>query len=288
MAEEKNEQYRVLMDDNPYLEEYPGYIKFEIEDHVAIITFNKPREIGLNTLSYDVFMSLNQIFDKMDMDDDIWGVILTGEGKCFVAGADLSDKRMQSANFSGPNTLQKVRKHIVHDCMKRILNFERPVLAAINGHCLGGGAELASCCDFRIASSAVKHIGYPEVELGGIPAYLGVTQAMRIMSPAAAKEMLMTAKHYTAQEAKELGFVSRVVEPEELMPVCKAFMADITRNAPLAIKYCKICADRGMEMSQESAFDMECIIAALLAGTEDGVEGKKARREKRKPEWKAR
>ena len=106
MAEEKNEQYKVLMDDDPYLEEYPGYIKFEIEDHIAIITFNKPREVGLNTLSYDVFMSLNQIFDKMDMDDDIWGVILTGEGRCFVAGADLSDKRMQSANFSGTGSNQ--------------------------------------------------------------------------------------------------------------------------------------------------------------------------------------
>jgi len=284
---EEGKQFQVMLEDEPYLVTYPGYIKFEIEAHLAIITFNKPPEAGLNTLSYDVFLSLNRIFDKMNMDDNIWGVIITGEGRCFLAGADLSDKRMQSANFSGPNTMHKVRKHIVHNCMKRILNFERPILAAINGHCLGGGAELASCCDFRIASNSVKHIGYPEVELGGIPAYLGVTQAMKIMSAAAAKEMLMTAKHYTAEEAKELGFVSKVVAPEELMAVSKAFMGDIIRNAPLAIKYCKICADRGMEMSQESAFDMECLIAALLAGTDDGVEGKKARSEKRKPEWKA-
>jgi len=267
-----------------YKDSYIG-VDFELKDHVARITFDNPKT--LNALSYDVFLSINEIFDTMSMDDDVWGVILTGAGRSFVAGADLSDKRMQSADFAGPNSLHKVRKHIIHDCMKRILNFERPVLAAINGYCLGGGAELASCCDFRIASSKAK-IGYPEVVLGGIPAYLGVTQAMRIMPPAAAKEMLMTGRHYTAQEAKELGFLTKVVEPEELMDVCEAYMHDIVKNAPLAVKFCKICADRSVEMSLESAFEMECLVAALLAGTEDGKEGKAAFHEKREPDWKSR
>ena len=267
-----------------YKSQYPG-IDFTLKNHVAYLTFNNPKT--LNALSYDVFMSINDIFDTIAMDDDVWGVILTGEGRSFVAGADLSDKRMQNANFNGPATLHKVRRHIVHDSMRRILDCERPVIAAINGYCLGGGAELASCCDFRIASSKAK-IGYPEVKLGGIPAYLGVTQAMRIMSPASAKEMLMTAKHYTADEALRLGFVSKVVEPEQLMTEAEQLMADITRNAPIAIKFCKICADRGMEMSLNSAFETECMVAALLAGTEDGREGKAAFHEKRDPQWKNR
>jgi enoyl-CoA hydratase len=267
-----------------YKEHYDG-IDFEIKGHVAYLTFNNPRT--LNSLSYGVFMSINEIFEAMTGDDDVWGVILTGAGRSFVAGADLSDQRMQGANLSGPVHTREVRRHIVHDSMRHVLDYERPVLAAINGYCLGGGAELAACCDFRIASTSAK-IGYPEVRLGGIPAYIGVTQAMRIMSPANAREMLMTARHYTAAEAKELGFVSRVVEPEALMAEAENFMADIVQNAPIAVKYCKICADRGMEMSLDAGSEFECMIAAILATTEDSREGKAAFREKRPPVWKGR
>lgn len=281
-------EFQEIMNEEPYLEEYPGNVRFKLEDHIATITFGISEDKKVAALSYDVFMSIDKIFDKMSLDDRVWGVILTGQDRCFLAGADLSDRRMQSANFGGANTLQMVRKHIVHDCMLRVLKFERPIVAAINGHCLGGGAELASCCDFRIASSAVRHIGYPEVELGGVPAYLGITQAMRIMRPSCAKEMLMSGKHYNAQEAKDLGFVDYVVDPEDFKDYCVNYLKQIIKNAPLAIKFCKICADRGIEMSVEAASDMECLVAAILAGTEDGKEGKAARREKREPEWKAR
>lgn len=261
-------------------------LDFEQKGHIAYLTFNNPKT--LNALSYDVFMALDETFDKMRDDKDIWGVILTGAGRSFVAGADLSDQRMQSADFAGPTILRDVRRNIIHDCLKRIVRFERPTIAAINGYCLGGGAELATCCDFRIASSKAK-IGYPEVRLGGIPAYLGVTQAMKVMSPAAAKEMLMTGRHYTAQEAKELGFVSRVVEPEELMKEAEALMNQIIVNAPLAVKYCKIAADRCEEItSLDVASEMESLIAAVLAGTEDNKEGKAAFHEKRQPVWKSR
>ncbi len=268
-----------------YTEHFNG-LDFELKDHIAYITFNNPKT--LNALSYDVFMALNETFDKMKMDDNVWGVILTGAGRSFVAGADLSDKRMQSADFAGPTILRDVRRNIIHDCLKRILRFERPTIAAINGYCLGGGAELATCCDFRIASSKAK-IGYPEVKLGGIPAYLGVTQAMKVMPPASAKEMLMTGKHYLAAEAKELGFVSRVVEPEELMNTAEELMKQITANAPLAVKYCKIAADRCEEInSLDVASELESLIAAVLACTEDNKEGKAAFHEKRQPIWKSR
>lgn len=264
-----------------YKQHYEG-IDFELKDHIAYLTFNHPKT--LNALSYQVFMSINEIFDTMLDDKEVWGVILTGAGRSFVAGADLSDARMQNADFAGPVVLRDVRRNLIHKCLRHILDFDRPVLAAINGYCLGGGAELATCCDFRIASTKAK-IGYPEVKLGGIPAYLGVTQAMRVMSPSAAKEMLMTGRHYTAQEAKELGFVSRVVEPEELMPQAESLMKDIIRNAPLAVKLCKVCADRSMEMSLESSSEFECLVAATLASTKDNKEGKAAFHEKREPVW---
>jgi len=265
-----------------YKQHYDGAIDFEFKNHVAYLTFNNPKT--LNSLSYDMFMSINTIFDTMKQDNDVWGVILTGAGRSFIAGADLSDSRMQTVDFSGAVVLREVRRNIIHDCLRHILDFERPVIAAINGYCLGGGAELATCCDFRIASSEAK-IGYPEVKLGGIPAYLGVTQAMRVMSPAAAKEMLMTGKHYTAEEAKAFGFVSKVVKPEELMATAEVLMADITRNAPLAVKYAKICADRCMEMSLNASSELECLIAAVLATTKDNKEGKAAFHEKREPVW---
>lgn len=268
-----------------YKSEYPGVIHFELKDHVAYLKLDNPKT--LNALSYDMFMSINEIFDNIAMDDEVWGVIITGEGRSFVAGADLSDKRMQGANFNGVGYQHNVRRHIIHDSMERVVNCEKPVIAAINGYCLGGGAELAACCDFRFADENAK-IGYPEVKLGGIPAYLGVTMAMRIMNPASAKEMLFTAKKYTAAEAKELGFISRICPAGTVMDEAEKLMREILKNAPIAVRMCKICADKCLEMSKDAAYETEALITGFVYSTEDYKEGHVAFHEKREPQFKNR
>ena len=271
-----------------YKEKYEGF-DFEKKGHVAYLTMNDPKT--LNSFSYNMMHSLNDLLDDMAEDREVWGVILTGAGeRSFCAGANLKgDAGKGKAAFMGDFPLESNRdfRVFIHDTFHHLLRFDRPVIAAINGYALGAGAEIAACCDIRIASKNAK-IGYPEVNVGGIAAYTGVTRAMRIMSNAAAKEMLFTGRHYPAEEAKELGFVSRVVEQEDLMATAEAIMADIVSKAPIAVKYSKMMCDRCVEMSTEASYEFERALVGITSESEDFVEGMKAFAEKRKPEFKNR
>jgi len=268
-----------------YKSEYSGLI-FEKKGNVAYIKLNKPKT--LNAISYDMFDSLNQLFDDMDQDREVWGVILTGEGdRSFCSGADLKgaagDGR-SAFDYFPPEANRDMRRYI-HYTFNHITYFERPTIAAINGYALGGGAELAACCDIRIASSNAQ-IGYPEVKIGGIAAYTGVTRAVRIMNISSAKEMLFTGEKYDAQEALRLGFVSRVVEQDKLMSTCEDLMAKIVDKGPIGVKYTKIMADRCLEMSVDASLEFERAIVGITSESKDFLEGTTAFREKRKPVFK--
>lgn len=270
-----------------YKEEYPGLL-FEKKGHIAYVTFNNPKV--LNAISYFMFDSLNELFDEMDKDRDVWAVILTGAGeKSFMAGADLKGDATKVADKNAqpyfPAEANRDFRRYIHATYNKIANFERPTVAAINGYCLGGGAELALCCDFRIASTRAK-IGYPEVNIGAIAAYVGVTRASRILGPTAAKEMLMSGKHYTAEEALRLGYVSRVVEPENLIPACEELLSDMLQRAPIAVKFTKIMVDRCLEMSYQSSCEFERVLCSMVCASDDYTEGITAFAEKRKPNWK--
>lgn len=266
-----------------YKKDYPGVIHFEKRDHVAYLTFDNPKT--LNALSYDIFSSLNEIFDAMEQDDDVWGVILTGAGRAFVAGADLKDPKL---SVSDPAKIPPVERREsllrIHNTLNRVADFPRPVIAAINGYALGGGAELGLCCDFRIGSSKAK-VGFPEGVLGGIPGYTGPSRAVRIMGVTAAKEMIYDARHYTAQEALRLGYFSQVVEPEELMSTCEQFMARMLKSSPVSLKYGKIMCDRSTEMSLRSSLEFERLLIGTLGTTDDWKEGTAAFQERRQPRF---
>ena len=170
----------------------------------------------------------------------------------------------------------------IHETMNRVADFPRPTIAAVNGFALGGGAELALCCDFRILSTKAR-VGFPETHLGAIPGYTGPTRAVRILGIEAAKEMIYTARTYTAQEAKELGFARRVVEPEDLMPAAEDLMASIVRQAPQGVKYAKIHCDRTLEMTLQNSLEFERLMMGTLGTTEDFAEAMTAFHEKREP-----
>ena len=262
-----------------YKEEYKG-LRFEKKGHVAYITFDNPR--NLNALSYFVFESINQLFDEMRKDRDIWGVILTGAGRSFVAGADLAG--FPEAEYYKSEFLRDSIVY-VHDTLNKIADFERPTIAAINGFALGGGAELALCCDIRIASETAK-IGFPEARLGGMPLYTGPSRATKILGPGVTKLMVFTARHFTAQEAKELGFVTYVYEPDELMAGAEALMAEIISRGPIGLKFAKITIDKCDEMSYQASLEMQRLLHPMLFESEDAKEGLKAFLDKRKYEFK--
>jgi len=271
-----------------YKEEYQDLI-FEKKGHVGYIYMNDPKT--LNAFSYAMFDSLNLLLDDIKADRDVWGIILTGAGeRSFCSGANLKGSAGQGKSaFSNYFPLEQNRDFRLYIAytFNHLKDFERPTIAAINGYALGAGAEIAACCDIRIASSNAK-IGYPEVNVGGIAAYTGVTRAARIMNNSACKEMLFTGNKYTAQEALNFGFVSRVTEPEELMPTVEKIMGDICDKAPIAVKYTKIMVDRCLEMSYDASLEFERALVGITSESEDFVEGMKAFAEKRKPEFKNR
>lgn len=269
-----------------YKDVYPGQIHFRKENHIAYLTFDNPK--NLNALSYSMFASINEIFDTMNGDRDILGVILTGEGRSFIVGADLKEldqmKEDGEYDYFFLESYRDARVYI-HDTLNKIAKFDRPTLCAINGYALGGGAEVAMCCDIRIASSKAK-VGFPECGIGGIPAYTGVSRAVRLLGLPVAKEMMMTARHYTAEEALRRGFITEIYEPDELMAKATEMMSLIVSRSPICEKYLKLFLDQSVEMSYQASLEYERNMVAITQATEDAIEGSKAFIEKRPPQWK--
>lgn len=259
-------------------QEFYQRILFEKKNHIGYVTINYVEK--LNSLNVSVFQDLNHVFDEMKADPEVWGVILTGTGRAFCAGADQTGM----PNIEG-NYLEGFRAQLMensHFTFKKIAEFPYPVLAAINGYALGGGAELACACDLRIISATAK-MGFPEPNLGGMACYGGPTRLPRLIGMAAAKEMFFTGRHFTAEEVLRLGLVSRVVQDDQLMVVAEEIMSGIVSKCPMSLRYLKIMLNRGAEMSVESSLEFERMLAPITHTSEDRKEGQAAFREKRKP-----
>mgnify|MGYP000858734313 CR=1 FL=1 len=263
-----------------YKESYECLL-YEKKGHIGYITINNPRQ--LNALNASVLNSLDEIFDDILEDREVWGVILTGIGRSFVAGADIGDG---VDTFMSPKPEPK-RKHFIYvdGIYNKIAEFDRPIIAAINGYALGGGCELALCCDIRIASSTAK-IGFPESGLGGIPAYGGPTRLPRIIGMNHAKEMLLIGDNFSAEDCYKMGLLTKVVEPDKLMEEAEAIMVKIISKGPIAIKYVKMLLNKGAEMSYLASLETERLINGVLSITEDYHEGLDAFHNKRKADFK--
>lgn len=162
--------------------------------------------------------------------------------------------------------------------------FEKPTIAAINGVALGGGLELALCCDIRIAASAAR-FGLPEAKLGVIPAAGGTQRLPRLVGESMAKQMIFTAAMLDAQQAFRIGLVSTVVDGEALLPTAMEMASDIARMPPLAIRLAKRCINRGIQTDIDSGLEYERYAASILMDTHDRKEGMRAFVEKRNPRF---
>lgn len=248
-------------------------IIFEYKDRYAILTMNRPQ--AMNALNHQTLREMNAALDDLEARRDVRGLIITGAGKSFVAGADIPEIPVGDAEGERRGVME------AQQVMGRISSLEIPTIAAVNGYALGGGNELAMACDIRIASTQAT-FAQPEVTLGVNACYGGTWRLARLVGPAVAKELLFTARRLSAAEARELGMVNRVVEPDRLMEEAEGMMARICDMAPIAVRYSKIAVDRGLEMSLPQAFAMEREMAALCAVTEDLKLGVDAFREKKK------
>ncbi len=246
----------------------------EHADRIATITVNRPDK--LNALNGETITELGQAMDELRADDAVGGVILTGAGRAFVAGADIGE--LQSQDVLGA----RARSTAGQDVFRRFETSPKPVIAAVNGFALGGGCELAMACHFRIASESAK-FGQPEVKLGIVPGYGGTQRLPRLIGRGRAMQLLLTGDMIDAAEAYRLGLVNSVVPADELMTSTRAILGRILANGPLAVSYCIEAVNRGMESTLEDGLRLEAGFFGILAATSDMGEGMTAFLEKRTP-----
>ncbi|MFW2365358.1 MAG: enoyl-CoA hydratase-related protein [Desulforhopalus sp.] len=247
-------------------------IIFEKEENIAVITFNRPE--AMNALNNQTRAEFRQAIDEVAADDDIKVLILTGSGKSFVAGSDIKEF----------NKTTPYAAHNIARLGEMVEKLEKPVIAAVNGFCLGGGCEIAMGCDIIIASEKAK-FGQTEINIGIIPGGGGTQRLQRLIGVCRAKELIYTGEIIRADEADRIGLVNRVVPMDELMPSAKELAGKIAMKSSAALKLAKTAINRGMQTNLESGLKYEYELYSLSLSLEDKAEGVSAFLEKRAPKF---
>ncbi|KRN93601.1 enoyl-CoA hydratase-related protein [Pediococcus stilesii] len=244
------------------------------DDGIATLTINRPK--SLNALNSATLEDIGKALDVVKSHaDDVKILVITGSGeKSFVAGADIS--QMQSMNSIEAANLSK----LAHNSFEKIENLPQFTIAAINGYTLGGGLELASSCDIRVATNKAK-FGQPEVTLGIIPGFGGTQRLTRLVGRGKAKEMIAMGTMIDAEEAFRIGLIEEIVEPENLVPKVKEIAKQIMKNGLIAVGMAKYVIDRGADLPLDVAIDFETQLWAETFATKDQKEGMSAFLEKR-------
>lgn len=250
------------------------FINEHYEDGVAIVTINRP---PVNPLSTKVFEELADTFGKLDKNEDVRAIVLTGNGdRAFVAGADINE--MKDLDLVGINKMNKTSR----DVFSKIENCSKPVIAAVNGLALGGGLELALACDLRLASEKAK-FSFPEVNLGIIPGGGGTQRLQKIVGQGVAKELLYFGDMFDANRASDLHIVNKVVAHDELLDEAKTWASRLASKPPIAIQMIKTAVNAGSNTDLETGLTIENTCFGNAFTTEDRKEGLTAFVEKRKP-----
>ncbi|MFZ0667124.1 MAG: enoyl-CoA hydratase-related protein [Acidimicrobiales bacterium] len=251
-------------------------VLYDLTDHVATITYNRPE--AMNAINGEMRRQLNDAFARFRDDDDAWIAIVTGAGRAFCAGADLKDGAGSTGEFRGSFW----EKPTVNS-FESGWEIYKPVIAAVNGHCLGYGLTLITWCDFVLASDRAR-FGYPEALLG-MPAIVGAIRLPQKMGWADAMEMLMTGETIDANKASEIGLVWRVVPHEDLIDEARSLAARLTKGAPLAQRAMKEMAMRAPHLSSPEAIRIGEAMRLVAGSSADASEGLTAAAERRPPKW---
>lgn len=254
---------------------------YQTEEQTAVITLNRPEK--LNALSPELYAELYSALVAAEKDDAVRAVILTGGTNVFAAGADL--EAMASTNAS---VIQALKARFAPGSpFDFIEQMAKPVIAAIAGFALGGGCELAMCCDFRLAAESAQ-FGQPEIRVGLIPGAGGTQRLPRLIGMTKAKELIMLGEFINAEEALRLGLVNKVVPVEKLLDEAKEWARKLAKRPPFGLTLAKQVMNLGMDRDLPAALALERQAFAMLFATEDQKEGVRAFVEKRRPDFKGR
>lgn len=256
------------------------YENLLVEQSGAVLTITVNREKALNALNKQTLNELRAAFSVAQSDPTVRGVLVTGAGpKAFVAGADIRELKENT-----PLSAKHIAR-VGQELFSFIERLGKPVIAAINGFCLGGGLELASACTFRTASKNAL-LGLPEVKLGVIPGYGGTQRLPRLVGIGRATELILTGEPIGADEAHRIGLVNHVFEPAELLPKTRAILDKILERGPVAVRFALEVCYRGMDMPLDEGLNAESNLFGLLCTTSDMKEGMAAFLEKRPAQFK--
>lgn len=246
----------------------------EIAGGVATLTLNRPK--ALNALSAELMTELLHMLERIDGDDQVRCIVLTGGPRVFAAGADIKGMAEQS-----PTTMDQRRSFADWD---RIRQCRKPIIAAVSGYALGGGCELAMMCDMIVASETAQ-FGQPEILIGILPGAGGTQRLARAIGPYRAMEMILTGSRLSAREAYAAGLVNRVAPLEGFLAEAQRLAADIAARPPVAVRLAREALRYGFESTIRDGLEIERRNFYLLFDTEDQKEGMRAFIEKRPPEF---
>ncbi len=258
----------------------PEYVHYELSGHVATITYDRPAKA--NAIDGAMRTQINAAFDRFRGDEEAWVGIVTGAGRVFCAGADL---RSETGNPAGDFAGSFWEKPTVNSFESGWEIF-KPVIAAVNGPCIGYGFTLVTWCDFVIASERAS-FAFPEVTVG-IPTIVGALRLPQRIGWQAAMELLLTGERIDAARAKEIGLALRVVPHEDLMAEARALADRLCKAAPLAARATKEMAMRGAGLPLTEAIRFGETMRKVVQATEDAAEGMAAAAQRREPRWQAR
>ena len=243
----------------------------EVRDGIAVFKINRPE--AQNALNSECWLEIGGFADMCNSDESIKIAIITGEGKkAFIAGADVNMIKQRTMVTALQGTAQSV--------LRKLENCIKPTIAAVNGYAFGGGCEVALACDIRLASYNA-HFGFPELNLGILPGGGGTQRLAKLIGLGRAKEMILTGRPITAEEALGFGLVTKVTAQEELISECFTHAYTILDKGPLAVRLAKSVINMSMSTDQDAGMLLELLSYSILAGSEDKTEGVNAFLEKR-------
>ncbi len=252
---------------------------FEVDEKgVAVLTINRPKK--LNALNTSAFVELGDVIAHCNQSSSVRVLILTGAGaRVFIAGADINE-------VSGSADASEAMRFIElgNDMIRALELLGKPVIAAVNGLALGGGAEIAAACDIRFCSENAM-FGTPEVGLGLIPGWGGTQRLSRLVGMGLAKEIILSGEPITAQRAYEIGLVNKIFPQQSLLDESKKYARILADNAPFAMKMAKYAINYGYDLPLDNARKLEVQCATQCRNTEDSKEGIAAFLEKRAPSF---